>query len=114
MNKMSNDNNGSPVAIRNLRKAFGEQKVLDGINLKVDRGETVAVLGQSGTGKSVLLKLIIRLQAADRGTIHVTGKDIAKADAEELNETRRKIGFLFQNSALYDSLSVEENIAFPM
>jgi phospholipid/cholesterol/gamma-HCH transport system ATP-binding protein len=105
---------GPPIEIHDLHKSFGQQRVLQGLNLRVDGGETVAVLGQSGSGKSVLLKLIIRLQAADRGSIHVAGQDIAGATPEQLAEVRKKIGFLFQNAALYDSLTVEENIAFPM
>src|SRR5947209_4150320 len=117
MNKMSNENNennGPPVAIRNLRKAFGEQRVLDGINLSVSRGETVAVLGRSGTGKSVLLKLIIRLQAPDSGSIAIAGRDMGSIDVNGLNEVRKKIGFLFQQAALYDSMSVADNVAFPL
>ena len=117
MNKMSNENyenNGPPVAIRNLRKAFGEQRVLDGINLNVASGETVAVLGRSGTGKSVLLKLIIRLQAPDSGSIAIAGRDMGNIDVNGLNEVRKKIGFLFQQAALYDSMSVADNVAFPL
>ena len=117
MNKMSNENNennGPPVAVRNLRKAFGEQRVLDGINLNVASGETVAVLGRSGTGKSVLLKLIIRLQAPDSGSIAVAGRDMGNIDMNGLNEVRKKIGFLFQQAALYDSMSVADNVAFPL
>src|SRR5437764_12624190 len=117
MNKMSNENNennGPPVAIRNLRKAFGEQRVLDGINLNVASGETVAVLGRSGTGKSVLLKLIIRLQAPDSGAIAIAGRDMGNIDVNGLNEVRKKIGFLFQQSALYVSMSVSVKFAFPL
>ncbi len=103
-----------PIEIKELHKAFGDQKVLKGISLRVQRGETVSVLGQSGTGKSVLLKLIIRLQDADSGTIRIAGADVADADIEKLNGLRKKIGFLFQNAALYDSLTVEDNVAFPL
>src|SRR5947207_324076 len=104
----------SPIQIENLHKAFGRQPVLDGINLSVAKGETVAVLGRSGTGKSVLLKLIIRLQAADSGSIRIGGQDIGGLDLNELNEIRKKIGFLFQHAALYDSLTVEEHVRFPL
>ncbi len=103
-----------PILVKGLRKAFGDQKVLNGIDLQAARGETVAVLGQSGTGKSVLLKLLIGLQAPDSGSIRIDGQDITGADPEQLNEVRKKIGFLFQQAALYDSLTVEDNVAFPL
>jgi phospholipid/cholesterol/gamma-HCH transport system ATP-binding protein len=104
----------SPVVITNLHKAFGELTVLNGINLNVKRGETLAVLGRSGTGKSVLLKLIIGLQTPDSGSICVAGEDITKLKDGELNSVRTKIGFLFQQAALYDSLTVEQNVRFPL
>src|SRR5712671_5104047 len=104
----------SPIRIAYLEKAFGEQKVLKGISLEVKRGETVAVLGRSGGGKSVLLKLIIGHQAPDAGSIQVAGKEITKLDENQLNEVRKRVGFLFQQAALYDSLSVEDNVAFPL
>ena len=102
------------IAIEQLHKAFGEQKVLNGVSLNVKRGETVAVLGRSGGGKSVLLKLLIRLQAPDSGSIRIAGQEIANLDDKQLNEIRKKIGFLFQQAALYDSLTVEENVEFPL
>src|SRR5437588_8537738 len=111
---MSNQTNDSPIVIEGLRKAFGEQKVLDGINLKVAKGETVAVLGRSGGGKSVFLKLLIRLQTSDSGSIRIAGQEITKLNEKQLNDVRKKIGFLFQQAALYDSLTVEENVAFPL
>jgi phospholipid/cholesterol/gamma-HCH transport system ATP-binding protein len=104
----------TPVVIAGLRKSFGKQTVLDGIDLSVSAGETVAVLGRSGTGKSVLLKLMIGLQKPDSGSIRILGKEIAGLEMNALNEIRKKLGFLFQQSALYDSLSVEENVAFPL
>jgi phospholipid/cholesterol/gamma-HCH transport system ATP-binding protein len=104
----------SPVVVENLCKAFGKQKVLNGLNLQVASGETVAVLGKSGTGKSVLLKLLIGLRKPDSGAIRIHGQDITGLDAARLNDLRRRIGFLFQQAALYDSLSVEENVAFPL
>jgi phospholipid/cholesterol/gamma-HCH transport system ATP-binding protein len=97
-----------------LCKSFGEQKVLTGIDLTVNRGETIAVLGRSGTGKSVLLKLLIGLQKVDQGSIRINGKDIGKLSLDEMNEVRKKMGFLFQQAALYDSLTVADNIAFPL
>src|SRR5438270_7367694 len=97
-----------------LQKAFGEQKVLKGISLEVRRGETVAVLGRSGDGKSVLLKLIIGLQTPDGGSIQIADKEITQLDENQLNEVRKRVGFLFQQAALYDSLTVEDNVAFPL
>ena len=111
--KARDQSNDSPIAIEGLRKAFGEQKVLDGINLEVVKGETVAVLGRSGGGKSVLLKLLIGLQTPDSGSIRIAGQEITKLNEKQLNDVRKKIGFLFQQAALYDSLTVEENVAFP-
>jgi phospholipid/cholesterol/gamma-HCH transport system ATP-binding protein len=102
------------LEIRELRKAFGEQKVLDGIDLKVGKGETLTILGRSGTGKSVLLKLIIGLQKPDSGLVRIQNHEITNMTTAQLDEVRKKIGFLFQYSALYDSLSVEENVAFPL
>jgi phospholipid/cholesterol/gamma-HCH transport system ATP-binding protein len=87
---------------------------LNGTNLNVATGETLAVLGRSGTGKSVLLKLIIGLQKPDSGSILIHGQDITRLDLDAMNEIRKKMGFLFQHAALYDSLTVEQNIAFPL
>jgi phospholipid/cholesterol/gamma-HCH transport system ATP-binding protein len=102
------------IVVKELHKSFGPQKVLDGIGFEVGLGETVAVLGRSGTGKSVLLKLLIGLQKPDSGSIRVHGQEIAGLDLNRLNEIRKKIGFLFQQAALYDSLTIEENVAFPL
>jgi phospholipid/cholesterol/gamma-HCH transport system ATP-binding protein len=107
-------NTGPAMVVQGLHKSYGEQKVLNGLNLKVGSGQTVAVLGRSGTGKSVLLRLVIGLQKPDAGTIHIQGQEITHASLEELNEIRKKMGFLFQHAALYDSLTVEENVAFPL
>ncbi len=103
-----------PVQVESLSKAFGEQTVLKGLSLEVGRGETLSVLGRSGTGKSVLLKLIIGLHKPDSGSIRVNGEDVTKLKLKELNEVRKKVGFLFQQAALYDSLTIEENVGFPM
>jgi phospholipid/cholesterol/gamma-HCH transport system ATP-binding protein len=100
--------------VKALCKSFGEQSVLNGIDLEVAKGETLSVLGRSGTGKSVLLKLIIGLQQPDSGSIRVHGQEITGLTRQQLNEIRRTMGFLFQNSALYDSLTVEQNVAFPL
>ena len=107
-------NNEPLLQIRELRKSFGDQKVLDGIDLYVGKGETLTVLGRSGSGKSVLLKLIIGLQKPDSGSIRIGNVEVTSMKTAELDEVRKKIGFLFQYSALYDSLSVEENVAFPL
>jgi len=106
--------NSQPVVVQNLHKSFGSQKVLQGVDLAAERGETVVVLGRSGTGKSVLLKLMVGLQQPDSGSIRIHGQEIAGLATERLNEIRKKIGFLFQQAALYDSLTVEENVAFPL
>ena len=103
-----------PIIVENLHKSFDGKTVLDGLSLTVERGETVAVLGRSGTGKSVLLKLLIGLQPPDSGVIKMLGQDISKLDQKTLDEVRKKIGFLFQQAALYDSLTVEQNVAFPL
>src|SRR3984957_20456703 len=102
------------VAVADLRKSFGSQKVLDGITLTVKRGETLAVLGRSGTGKSVLLRLIIGLERPDAGSVHIHGRDIAGLVLDQLGGIRMRMGFLFQHAALYDSLTVEQNVAFPL
>lgn len=102
------------VVLRGLHKSFGSQVVLDGVHLTVASGETLAVLGRSGTGKSVLLKLIIGLQQPGSGSILIHGQEIAGLSLEAMNEIRKKMGFLFQHAALYDSLTVEQNIAFPL
>ena len=102
------------VAVENLRKTFGSQRVLDGISLSVSRGETLAVLGRSGTGKSVLLRLIIGLERPDSGSIRIHGQEVAGLNLDGMGEIRKRMGFLFQQSALYDSLTVQENVAFPL
>jgi phospholipid/cholesterol/gamma-HCH transport system ATP-binding protein len=102
------------VSVEDLHKSFGRQRVLSGISLSVSRGETLAVLGRSGTGKSVLLRLIIGLQKPDSGSIRIHGEDIAGLALDQLGEIRKKMGFLFQHAALYDSLTVEQNVAFPL
>jgi phospholipid/cholesterol/gamma-HCH transport system ATP-binding protein len=102
------------VVLRDVHKSFGPQHVLDGMNLTVVRGETLAVLGRSGTGKSVLLKLIIGLSHPDSGSICIQGQEIVGLGLNDMNRLRIKMGFLFQNAALYDSLTVQQNVAFPL
>src|SRR5580658_2837995 len=102
------------VAVENVFKSFAGYKVLNGINLRVNQGETLAVLGRSGTGKSVSLRLIIGLDTPDSGCIRIHGQDIAGLALDQMGEVRKKMGFLFQHAALYDSLTVGQNVAFPL
>ena len=111
---VAQDAKRAAVEVRSVRKSYGDQHVLDGIDLEVSQGETLAILGQSGTGKSVLLKLIVGLQAPDAGSIHVHGQEVAGIAPGAMNALRLKIGFVFQSAALYDSMTVEQNIAFPL
>jgi phospholipid/cholesterol/gamma-HCH transport system ATP-binding protein len=108
------DKNDLVISIKDLQKSFGKLNVLNGVNLEVHKGENVAVLGRSGTGKSVLIKIIAGLLKPDTGTVEVFGRQIDKVDDKELQQLRLKIGFSFQNSALYDSMSVRENLEFPL
>jgi phospholipid/cholesterol/gamma-HCH transport system ATP-binding protein len=110
----SDDGAGPALVLRGLHKSFGKQTVLNGVDLTVKAGETLAILGRSGTGKSVLLKQIIGLQKPDSGSILVHGQEITGLALDAMNEIRKKMGFLFQHAALYDSMSVEENVAFPL
>src|ERR1035438_150634 len=102
------------VAVEGLRKTFGSHMVLNGISLSVNRGETLAVLGRSGTGKSVLLRIIIGLETPDSGSVCIHGQNIVGLAIDRLSEIRKKMGVLFQHAALYDSLTVAENVAFPL
>lgn len=108
------DENAPVIAIRDLYKSFGDLHVLKGIDLDVMKGENVVVLGRSGTGKSVLIKIISGLLKADRGSVKVLGQEVGDLDEKQLRELRMKIGFSFQNSALYDSMTVRENLEFPL
>ncbi|HTB32651.1 MAG TPA: ATP-binding cassette domain-containing protein, partial [Bacteroidia bacterium] len=100
--------------IENLKKAFGNNHVLNGVSLKIEQGENLVVFGKSGSGKTVLIKCLIGLMEADDGNIILFGKDISGLNEEQLNELRKKVGFLFQSAALYDSMSVRENLEFPL
>lgn len=102
------------ISIKNLKKSFGSLQVLNGIDIELMSGENVAVLGRSGSGKSVLIKIISGLLQPDGGSVRVLGQEMANITAEALQELRLKIGFSFQSSALYDSMSVRENLAFPL
>ena len=100
------------LEISNLRKSFDNQAVLKDVSLQLFNGENLVVLGKSGSGKSVLIKCIVRLLKADGGIINVFGQDVSELDREELNELRKQIGFLFQSGALYDSMTVKQNLEF--
>jgi len=102
------------IEIRNLKKSFGNQEVLKDVSLKLFNGENLVVLGKSGSGKSVLIKCIVRLLIHDAGTIDVLGNDVGLLNPRELGELRMKIGFLFQSGALYDSMTVKQNLEFPL
>lgn len=102
------------IEVIDLHKSFNSNNVLDGISFNVDEAENMIVFGRSGTGKSVLLKCMIRLMEPDSGDIKIHGKDVLQLEIKELNELRKNIGFLFQGAALYDSMSVRENLEFPL
>ena len=102
------------IQIDHLEKHFGSLEVLKDVSLKLYKGENLVVLGKSGTGKSVLIKCIVRLLDADAGTIDIDGVEINSLKEKELDVAREKIGFLFQSGALYDSMTVRENLAFPL
>lgn len=102
------------IAIKGLKKSFGEKDVLTDINLELKRSETVVVLGRSGTGKSVSIQCIVGLLKPDAGSLKVFGDEVAEMSDKELKQLRIKIGFLFQSGALYDSMTVRENLEFPL
>jgi phospholipid/cholesterol/gamma-HCH transport system ATP-binding protein len=102
------------VDIKNVSKTFGSHVVLENVSLKVEEGENMVVFGQSGTGKSVLLKCMVRLLEPDSGEIYIEGSNVLSLDHKELNNVRKHLGFLFQGAALYDSMSVRENLEFPL
>jgi phospholipid/cholesterol/gamma-HCH transport system ATP-binding protein len=106
---------GKPVLeLKNLHKSFGGNKVLNGFNLALYEGENLVVVGKSGSGKTVMIKCIVGLVEIDSGTVNVFGRNIIGMGQEEMDELRTEIGFLFQGSALYDSMTVRENLEFPM
>ncbi|MBC6367391.1 ABC transporter ATP-binding protein [Algoriphagus sp. AK58] len=108
------DNREKVVVIRNLYKSFGDLDVLQGVDLDLHREENLVVLGRSGTGKSVLIKIMVGLLKQDSGSMQVLGKEVSSLSTKDLNALRLKIGFSFQNSALYDSMTVRENMEFPL
>ena len=102
------------IETRNLRKSFGAQTVLDGVSFRIENGESVAIIGRSGTGKSVLLKHIVGLMKPVAGHVEIGGEDIVGMRTRQLNEVRKRMGMLFQSAALFDSLTVGENVALPL
>ncbi|MCK9280234.1 MAG: ATP-binding cassette domain-containing protein [Melioribacteraceae bacterium] len=114
--KSSIDNNPEEIVVemQHLKKSFGDNDVLKDINLFIKKGENLVILGQSGTGKSVLIKCIVGLIEIDNGKLIIFGKDISELKQKELIKIYRRIGFLFQSGALYDSMSVRENLEFPL
>lgn len=102
------------IEFKNVYKSYGSNKVLNGISFAVKKGENLVILGKSGSGKSVAVKCLVGLTKVNKGEIFISGKDITKLDEEELNRIRMKIGFLFQNGALYDSMTVRENLVFTL
>ncbi len=106
--------NESVISIKGLYKSFGELHVLKGIDFNVFKGENVAVLGKSGTGKSVLIKIMVGLLKPDDGEVNILGKELSHLNAKELDALRLRIGFSFQSSALYDSMNVYQNLSFPL
>jgi len=102
------------IEITDLKKSYGDNHILEGFNMKLYEGENLVVMGKSGSGKSVMIKCLIGLEKPDSGSIMVMGKDINKLEHWKLDELRTEIGFLFQGSALYDSMSVRENLEFPL
>jgi phospholipid/cholesterol/gamma-HCH transport system ATP-binding protein len=115
MEKQEEHKNGEPViSISGLYKSFGDLDILKDINLEIYKGENVAVLGRSGAGKSVLIKILVGLLPPDKGVVKVFGKQVDKLSGKDLDALRLKIGFSFQSSALYDSMNVRQNLEFPL
>ncbi|WP_373294369.1 ABC transporter ATP-binding protein [Algibacter mikhailovii] len=102
------------LEIKDLRKSFGDNHVLNGFNLELFEGENIVIMGKSGSGKSVMIKCLVGLMAPDSGTIKIMDRNLLGLDQRALDELRSEIGFLFQGSALYDSMTVKENLEFPL
>lgn len=111
---MKTENTPCVLQVENLKKSFGQLHVLNGFSFSLHRGENLVVLGRSGSGKSVLIKCIIRLITADEGQVEVLGQNMFTLDEQALDDIRSRIGFLFQSNALYDSMTVRENLEFPL
>src|SRR5690349_13486483 len=106
--------NSPVIDIRQLKKSFGKQEILKDVTLQVAPGENLVVMGKSGSGKSVLIKCLVGLLTPDSGGITILEQDVTSLQRKELNQLRQKIGFLFQSGALYDSMTVKQNIEFPL
>ena len=102
------------IHLIDVHKSFGDNVVLDGLNLEIEKGRTTVIIGRSGGGKTILLKHIIGLIRPDKGAIKIDGQDIAALNDRQLNEIRKRFGMLFQEAALFDSMTVAENVAFPL
>src|SRR5687768_17492211 len=102
------------IKVTDIYKSFYQQAVLQGVNLNIERGHNLIVLVRSGTGKSVLLKIIVGLIKPERGTVRLLDEEVTSIDHDALNRLRQHIGFLFQDGALYDSMTLKENVAFPL
>ena len=102
------------LRIKDLKKSFGDNHVLNGFTLELFEGENLVLMGKSGSGKSVMIRCLVGLMQPDEGSLEIMGKDISKLEQKEFNELRTQLGFLFQGSALYDSMTVRENLEFPM
>ena len=100
------------IEVRDLKKSFGSHKILDGVNFAIEKGESVVIIGRSGGGKSVLLKHLIGLLKPDAGEVRIDGENIVPMDERELLRVRSKFGMLFQGAALFDSMTVAENVGF--
>jgi len=112
---MDKTKNISPIlSIKNLKKSFGDNHVLNGFTLELFEGENLVLMGKSGSGKSVMIKCLVGLMQPDEGSLEIMGKDISKLSQKEFNELRTQLGFLFQGSALYDSMTVKQNLEFPL
>lgn len=112
---MANPTEKKPIVeIKNLKKSYGDNHVLEGFNMELYEGENLVIMGKSGSGKSVMIKCLIGLEEPDNGTITIMGENINNLEHWELDELRTEIGFLFQGSALYDSMTVRENLEFPL
>ena len=111
---LASDNSSPMIAVRSLRKKIGQQEILRGVDLKISSGETLAIIGRSGGGKSVLLKHMVGLMEPDSGEIWIQGQNIIGMNERQLGAIRKKVGILFQGGALFDSMTVEDNIGFPL
>jgi len=111
---MSDETKESAISVRDLRVRYGDREILHGINFDVARGETLVILGGSGSGKSTLLRTLVGLQPTATGEVWMRGKDLAKMNEDEMDETRKKIGLSFQGGALFGSMTVGENVSLPL